>query len=698
MLKLLRGQRSDLELQMEFAAIVPELAEIGLELEDIQDILDDPNLAKSFIEDLKDGNLEAEELNTYLQQMKALKQIKINIELSTEEGIRNQFDELYNQANELFDIQRDIVRDSYEDQISDAEDAVESINDEIDSINTTIEDKQADIARMFDRPIANIQEQIEDMQRSIEMQFERPMQEMRESMSDLQRRVELEFDRPIERLREESGLLANDLQLIDKAAEDINDKYDAQQDALDKVSKLNQEIINQQKSQLDLADALSQGDIASAAQLAQQMRAESAQAYVDSTAEALDAARETQIGALRSARGMTRDEIADRQFDIEQEIFKLEEDRKDLSEEIKDIEDEIYELQEQQEEKLIEIRDLEDEIYRIEQKREPALKEIEELQIQIGNIERGNLRTAEDRLKVIQDQEQAELDAIDAKQEAWDDARLFAQQAAIDAGEYNDVLTMTKDLMDGTLDSWEAIKDKVVELKIKQVYLPPEGTPVSPGYEPGPGTGTGSGPDPAPAPTNSMTGDPIKDRDILKERAQNVQQASYGLYSAAIAGKLADYEKYYNGAMNATSIQAAMYFTPLLKAAHADLDSALTSVGFSQGGQVKGYGMGGMVAKYAMGGNVMKLAQGGMFKSLGSDIVPAMLTPGEFVIKRAAVNEIGVDKLEKLNSTGEMNDGSVYNYSVNVNVSSDANPDDIARTVISQIKRIDSQRIKGNRF
>jgi hypothetical protein len=40
----------------------------------------------------------------------------------------------------------------------------------------------------------------------------------------------------------------------------------------------------------------------------------------------------------------------------------------------------------------------------------------------------------------------------------------------------------------------------------------------------------------------------------------------------------------------------------------------------------------------------------------------------------------------------------VYNYSVNVNVQTDANAEQIARQVMTQIKRVDSQRIRGNRF
>jgi hypothetical protein len=46
--------------------------------------------------------------------------------------------------------------------------------------------------------------------------------------------------------------------------------------------------------------------------------------------------------------------------------------------------------------------------------------------------------------------------------------------------------------------------------------------------------------------------------------------------------------------------------------------------------------------------------------------------------------------------TAVNNSKTLYNYSVNVNVSnSGANPNDIARTVINQIKQIDNQRIRS---
>jgi len=106
---------------------------------------------------------------------------------------------------------------------------------------------------------------------------------------------------------------------------------------------------------------------------------------------------------------------------------------------------------------------------------------------------------------------------------------------------------------------------------------------------------------------------------------------------------------------------------------------------------------GGMVPKYmAMGGVVPKyFAAGGYGK--GTDTIPAMLTPGEFVIQKRAVDMLGTGVMNSINN-GEVLGNSVYNYSLSVNVSnSNANPNDIARTVINQIKQIDAQRIRGNR-
>jgi TP901 family phage tail tape measure protein len=141
----------------------------------------------------------------------------------------------------------------------------------------------------------------------------------------------------------------------------------------------------------------------------------------------------------------------------------------------------------------------------------------------------------------------------------------------------------------------------------------------------------------------------------------------------------------------------------------------------ANGGMVSKYfAMGGMVnPKYFANGGMVKLPRrepppvqmagggivpkyfnvGGMVKGYakGGDVVPSMLTPGEFVMSKYAVESFGADKMKAINN-GTYSSDSVYNYSINVNVQTGANANDIARNVMTEIRRIDSQKIRGNRF
>jgi hypothetical protein len=141
--------------------------------------------------------------------------------------------------------------------------------------------------------------------------------------------------------------------------------------------------------------------------------------------------------------------------------------------------------------------------------------------------------------------------------------------------------------------------------------------------------------------------------------------------------------------------------------ANGGMVRAATGGIMSNGQIVGGYSMGGMVPKY--------FADGGLAR--GTDTVPAMLTPGEFVIKKSAVDRIGTSALNRINngyadggivgasSGGPTGEGiftaepsnSVYNntYEINVNVRSESNPEEIARTVLSRIKQVDNQRVRG---
>jgi hypothetical protein len=118
---------------------------------------------------------------------------------------------------------------------------------------------------------------------------------------------------------------------------------------------------------------------------------------------------------------------------------------------------------------------------------------------------------------------------------------------------------------------------------------------------------------------------------------------------------------------------------------------------------------GGMITKY--------MAFGG--KAIGSDTVPAMLTPGEFVMNKGAskaygpllerINESkypgmlgggGMTQIPVNNISTSMNDNStaVYNYNLGFSINgANGNAKDIANAVMREIKNVDSQRIRGQR-
>jgi TP901 family phage tail tape measure protein len=80
--------------------------------------------------------------------------------------------------------------------------------------------------------------------------------------------------------------------------------------------------------------------------------------------------------------------------------------------------------------------------------------------------------------------------------------------------------------------------------------------------------------------------------------------------------------------------------------------------------------------------------------ALGTDTIPAMLTAGEFVMKKSAVDRIGAETLTRMND-GTSSNESVYNYNITVNANS-SDTSDIADAVLRQIKRVDSQRIRSS--
>ena len=124
---------------------------------------------------------------------------------------------------------------------------------------------------------------------------------------------------------------------------------------------------------------------------------------------------------------------------------------------------------------------------------------------------------------------------------------------------------------------------------------------------------------------------------------------------------------------------------------------------------------------YSMGIPI-EYAAGGIAGSGGRDSIPAMLTPGEFIMRKASVQKYGTSMLSRMNigsfemprydvsgrsmsqptnavSTSTNINAPVYNtYSVNVNVpNTNADPSMIADKVIMRMSQIDNANIRSVR-
>jgi TP901 family phage tail tape measure protein len=427
---------------------------------------------------------------------------------------------------------------------------------------------------------------------------------------------------------------------IDEAEKIINDKYDERVKALDQVAKINEDILEQEKSQLTIADALTKGDISAAAAAVQEMRQQQAGSALDRQKESITAARELEISQIRNSLGRTRAQIE---------------------------------------------------------------KEIKDLQKEIFDIEEKTLEPARERIRLA---DIVKRDAIDSltllgkTKLEWEQVKNRVDLAKTSSQEYQDAIKLALGLVEDLINKWNSIQSKKIFLEIETiggggVITPPttpSGTTID-GYDI-------NSPSVAPAPNYYTAPDGTR-FDTYEEYIAYINS---GLFDAKNktkkigGGGSGDMVFKAKGGLIPYMNMGGMVKIPKAEPAPVQRMNMGGKVKYMpMGGLVPYMNMGGAVPKYMpMGGLVPYMNMGGIFKPKGTDTVPAMLTPGEFVIRKYAVKDFGLDKLKAINE-GTYNDGSVYNYNLNVNVKSESNPDDIANAVMMQIKRIDGQRIRGNR-
>jgi len=404
--------------------------------------------------------------------------------------------------------------------------------------------------------------------------------------------------------------LEADITRIEKKEVDINDKYADRLTALDKIQAANDAIALQQRSQLNLADALSQGDISAAAAAVQEMRATETANAMTTQKKLLGTAKEAEIAAVLGDMGLTRSETEARVRDLKTEIF---------------------------------------------------------------NIEQNTLEPAQRAIELLTRKEEKEknsLTVLGKTKDEWEKIDANIKLAKTNSDTYRVAMEQALTVVSGILNYWKEIeKPKNTTHTITTVYVsgPTAGSQSSSNYGTSGSGGSGGAGGGGGSPSNTPAPPVVDPKTTAIKLAERYAKAYYSVTrgSAASNSLVKDYLAYKSFIGPTTSS------TPVV----ANLNKRLVSMGYNTGGFVNGLG--------------------------NKDKISAMLTPGEFVITKPAVAAFGASKLASINN-GKYNESSMYtsnnSYSINVNVKSDSNPDQIAKTVIAQIKQIDSQRLRGNRF
>ena len=419
-----------------------------------------------------------------------------------------------------------------------------------------------------------------------------------------ERTIETDIDRPIQKFNE-------DLDLIDRSIAKINEKYDAQEKALETISEINSDIADRESSRITIADALTRGDISAAAKAIQERRAEEARKAKENSSRLLQIAREKEISKLTNTDGLTKIQI-------------------------------------------------EEKIYALEQKKLLLVADVVKLQDQNYTLQNVTLRVQEDALNKT-------LKSIDAARFAYEQQIIAIDKAKFAALGFN-----------GELESGEATLLRMRALWLEINGKAPASSPVVvPTKDP-------STDDPFAADKAKLAALDKSIKDLLDKVKTTNKIPDTPTPSAYSQGKSGGLYGPTPPVVQKTSTGIPIYIAKPVQTPYNPLSAF--SAPPKPTVSYRARAMGGIIPKYYVSGGYSK----------GTDTIPAMLTPGEFVVRKNAVDSFGVNNLNKIND-GSYGGSSVYNYSLNVNVKSDSSPDDIARTVMTQIRRIDNQRIKGQK-
>ena len=336
-----------------------------------------------------------------------------------------------------------------------------------------------------------------------------------------------------------------------------------------------------------------------------------------------------------------------------------------------------------------------------------------------------------------------EEEVLGKTKQQWEDIKNRIDTARINSAGYKDAMDDALAVVKDIENAWAGIESKTVTLTTIQQTVAEGAASAANGT----GTGFTGNPDPD-SEVNPINGLTPSEQANLQAQVDRLSNSLPGLRTT-LDKALAEQKAANNAPYTLAGLQAALErkeaANEAVTKAQKAYDETLSALSKArnqisppnraQSTPLAPRGAGPVA--FSSGGKVMSYMASGGF-AMGSDTVPAMLTPGEYVVKRQMVNKYGTGLLDKINSgsflsggfssgsrarnvqaprfsnispsvsvsssvvgpseTKTLSNSSVYNYNLSVNVASQSDPNAIAQTVMSQIRNIDSQRIRSNRF
>jgi DNA polymerase III delta prime subunit len=182
----------------------------------------------------------------------------------------------------------------------------------------------ANLAKIFEAGLSNAFSAFDIQEKAVELKFQQDTKQF----TDVEDGIIPKAERRIALIEDQVDDYEYMLETISSKEQEINEKYEARYKALELIQQVNQRLIDQQQSQLDIAGALSRGDISAAASAVQAYRAKVAQTQMENQKQALDLAKEKELSALTSeynGKILTRKQIEKEVKDLKKQILEIQE-------------------------------------------------------------------------------------------------------------------------------------------------------------------------------------------------------------------------------------------------------------------------------------------------------------------------------------------------------------------------------------